>query len=110
MTDNKKIPEKKHFDPRFHPRKEFLSWVRDQFPELRTYAFKSEEYPDLRERFTEVHECAMTVLELVMTRSDNTLKRYYSDDLDNLQAAYRARDVGVYARHLETFVEAIDVE
>lgn len=112
MTDENKQnkTERKHFDPRFNPRREFLTWVRDQFPELKVYASRCEEYSELKERIAEVHESAMTVLNLVMTRSDNSLRRYYADDLENLQAAYNARDIGIYARHLETFVDAIEVE
>lgn len=110
MADNEQGQERKPFKWDFHPRKEFQEWVRSQFPELKAYSFRKEAYRPLVDRAHEVHEAAMEVLDLVMKRSDFKTRQYYEDDLQNLQAAYKARDMTEYAKHLDTFVDAIEWE
>jgi len=102
--------EKKPFKWEFHPRKEFQEWVKSEFPELKTHAARGESYRNLVDRINEVQEAAMSVLNIVMKNSDARIREYYSDDLQNLQASYRARDVVTYAKHLDAFVDAIEWE
>ena len=108
MTDDKQ--EKKPFSWEFDPRREFRDWVRSQFPDLPGKSVRNESYPEFESRIPEVHQVAMEILDMVMTRSDRSLREYYAQDLDKLQAAYRARDWVNYSSCLDSFVFAIEVE
>ena len=106
MTDRQAKP----FAWKFHPRKEFREWVREQFPQLARDIARSEKCPELESRIHEVHEAAMLVLDLVMQHSDSSTRRYYEEDLQKLRADYKAKDFVAYASHLDSFVDAIEVE
>ncbi len=102
--------DKKPFKWEYHPRIEFAKWIRQEFPELRRYQFSEENYADLEERIHEVHEAAMLVLNFTMEKSDFPIRNYYSEDLEHLKGDYQAKDFKAYAKHLDAFADAIDVE
>lgn len=104
------MTNKETFKWELHPRKEFMEWVRQEFPELKRYVIRKENYFDLGRRVDEVHEAAMLVLDLTMKNSVPEIKRYYSDDLKKLRASYEAKDLINYTGHLCAFIDAIDVE
>jgi len=90
------------------PREDFARWVREQFPALKRYSDAGKDYRKLEKRWDEVHEAAITVLDLTMRTSNYSFTHYYEDDLQNLKAAYYARDFRRYAKCLNTFAEAIE--
>jgi len=92
------------------PRLEFMDWIKEEFPEIKKYSSGKEDYRDLVERIHEVHEAALTVLELTIRTSAEPIRKYYEDDLENLKAAYQAKDFRIYTKYLATFVEAIEGE
>ena len=93
-----------------HHKHDFRDWIQDQFPELGVYRQGQREYTEFSERFEEVHTAAMNVLDIVMTKSDFSTRQYYEQDLKNLRQAFEKGDELAYARHLDAFVSAIDVE
>ena len=102
--------QRKPFQIKTHHKYDFRDWVQDQFPELGKYRQEQVEYPDFSERFHEIHSAAMSVLDIIMARSALLVRQYYEQDLENLRLAYQERDKLKYARHLDAFVSAIDVE
>lgn len=102
--------KKRSFEMNSHPRFDFKEWIRQEFPDLKKYIESKENYKALEERFDEVHEAAITILELTLRTSDEKIVRYYSDDLENLSAAYQAKDFKTYTKHLATLIDAIEGE
>ena len=50
--------DSKSFDPKFNAREEFAVWIREQFPELQTYAEEGRDYEELNARKEEVYQAA----------------------------------------------------
>ncbi len=49
----------KEFKPVFNVREEFALWIREQFPDLKTYAKKRRVYQDLESRKEEIYQAAL---------------------------------------------------
>jgi len=62
------------------------------------------------ERIHEIHEAAITVLELTVKTGNKWLKTYYEDDLERLKLAYGAKDLVSYTVNLAVLVKAIEEE
>ena len=92
-------------------KRNFRYWVQDQFPEIKKYSFSdSPPYTALEERFDEVHAAAGQVFDIIFSRSDYDLQRYYSQDRTALGQAHQRKDIGAYARALDAFLGAIKEE
>ena len=103
--------EQKPFKIRLHYKYDFRDWVKTQFPDLKSHAFPDRNpYGALESRFDEVHSAVQQVLGVIFANSDHVLQEYYSPDRDQLNQAYEKRDVVAYAKHLDEFIDAIEVE
>jgi hypothetical protein len=100
----------KPFKWRYHPRKELQAWVEQEFPELSKYRMQQKEYPNLSARLDEVHAAVSTVLELVMTCSDSSIREYYKPDVKHLERAFVERDLIAYTKYLDDFIDGIKLE
>ena len=130
--------EKREFRPLFNAREEFAVWIREQFPQLKTYALNRESYDDLTERKKEVmkgarsayehalltaHGCARTSFEVAFARlsgDKSRLKCYKSVPLDrqngSLKIFYMTEEdenieensKNFFAKYLEGFVVTIE--
>lgn len=100
----------KEFFMNGNPRTNFVTWVREQFPELEKFNERKEQYSTLVERLNEVHEAAIVVLEETIKKANEKVREYYLDDLDRLKTNYKAGDYVQYAKALEIFIEAIEQE
>jgi hypothetical protein len=98
------------FTIKHHARVDFLTWAREQFPELQKYTLSDEEYPDLARRIHQVQGGAEAVLGLTMETSGEAIKRYYATDWTKLREAYYAKDIKKYAGFLESFLQGIEWE
>ena len=101
---------KREFKMNGKPRENLISWLKDQFPELPKYISVRETYSPLVERVHEVHEAALTVLELTIHSGNPWLKTYYEDDLERLKLAYGAKDFIAYTKGLAELIKAIEEE
>lgn len=105
-----KMADKKEFKMNGKPRENLASWLKDQFPDLPNYISVQREYAPLVSRVHEVHEAALTVLELTLKAGNPWLKTYYEDDLQRLKTAYAARDLAAYTNEIAGLVKAIEEE
>lgn len=101
---------KKNFRMNGMPTKNLAYWLKDQFPNLIEYSDERRQYRKLANRIHEVHEAAITVLELTIKRGDARVKTYYEDDLERLKLSYNARDFVKYTEDLATLLKAIEEE
>ncbi|MBP7708558.1 hypothetical protein KA107_02640 [Candidatus Pacearchaeota archaeon] len=104
------MAEKKEFRMNGKPRENLASWLKEQFPDLPNYISSKTEYTQLVERVHEVHEAALTVLELTLKSKNIWLKNYYEDDLERLKSAYGAKDLAAYTKEIAGLVKAIEEE
>ncbi len=111
----KKSRGERKFEPKFNAKDEFVVWVRGEFPELKGYAEKKEEYPDLCRRISEVKTAMSEAWEGVKittnyNRTKNERDKYCHRNY--LMPYFRRFDNSgpeQYAAALETLVQALEL-
>lgn len=92
------------FNPRFNAREEFAVWVRQEFPELKTYADKDKKYDILLKREKEIMNGAKLVYKHAMgTVSGGCVRGLFRDSYKTLN-----ENTTGLAYRLENFVKLIE--